>query len=46
MEVGSCHLLLSLLNLILVLAEQCRGRTVFFTPLDNLFPMRCVEDGV
>lgn len=37
MEVGSCHLLLSLLNVILVLAEQCRGRTVFFVPLDNLF---------
>lgn len=33
LEVASCHLLLSLLNLILVLAEQCREKTVFFAPL-------------
>lgn len=37
MEVGNCHLLLSLLNLILVLAEQRRGKTVFFNSLDILF---------
>jgi hypothetical protein len=37
MEVGKCHLLLSLLNLILVLAEPCRGKTVFFASLDILF---------